>query len=294
MPENQKPRMLDLMGMGHKPESERGVRRQMVTLRARVLSVVRTEDITPRMRRVFLSGEDLEADFPFQPMASSDHIKLVIPEEQSGEPILPTVGERGFIMPEGMTRMDTRTYTVRGFDPEKKELSIDFVLHDHGIAGSWAMVAQPGDKIGVLGPRGHHLYPTDYSHYIIIGDETALPAVSRLVEELPSTISATVVVEVDNPKEDQKLHSQAPVTITWIHRSENEGESTLAQVVRTLSLPEDDNWFVFAAGEAGEMKDIRHYFRRELSISKERLDIDGYWKKGITGGNRKASKIDAD
>lgn len=259
--------------------ASRTVQIEFLPIGRRILSVVRVEDVTPRMRRIVLAGDDLGDDFPCFPMHPNDHVKLCFPDPQSGELVVPRIGERGMELdPEGPQPI-FRDYTVRGFDPKARELTIDFVLHDHGIAGVWAGRARPGDVLGVLGPRGTHHFPTDYRWYLVAGDETALPAIGRWVEELPAGAAATVVVEVAGPEEEQQLSGAAEVELRWVHRDPAVPDA-LERALREVPIPDHDDWFAFVAGEAGALKPIRRWLRRELGLPKERLDVDGYWKKG--------------
>src|SRR5699024_1577675 len=128
--------------------------------------------IGPRMRRITLGGDDLEADFPAPPFAAPDHVKLVVPDPVTGDVPLPRIVDDRIQRVDGPAPI-LRDYTVRRVDAE--HLTLDFVLHDHGPAGRWAGTARVGDRLGVLGPRGSHLYPDDYARYVLVADETALP-----------------------------------------------------------------------------------------------------------------------
>ncbi len=250
--------------------SPRTVRIEFLPVGRRILSVARVVEVTPRMRRITLAGDDLGEDFPFFTMHVNDHVKLCFPHPETGELVVPRVGDRGMeIDPDG-PRPIFRDYTVRGFDAAARELTIDFVRHEHGIAGVWASRAEIGDQLGVLGPRGTHHFPTDYRWYLIAGDETALPAIGRWVEELPATATATVIAS----GEPQTLTGAASVDLHWV------GADDLAEAVRRVDLPDHDDWFAFVAGEAGAIKPIRGWLRREVGLAKERMDVDGYWKAG--------------
>ncbi len=259
----------------------------------RVLSVSRVEQITPRYRRVFLTGADLDAGFPYVRLAPTDHVKVLFPQPNTREVVIPTRTEKGWVGPDGATEPIFRDYTVRGWRPETKELVIDFVVHGHGVGSAWAASAEPGDKLGVMGPRGNIVFPENYSWYLMAGDESALPAMGRFVEELPETASARVVVEVADAADLQRLTDRADVEVTWVLR-DRAGDGGLERTVRSILLPEGDDWFVFAAGEAGALKPIRDYFRRELGLPKERVVVDGYWKRGIANLDHHAIDLDAD
>lgn len=268
------------------PESARDRRderpeRKREGIGIRRLRVVRVEDITPRLRRIVLTGEDL-GGFPFQEFAPSDKVKLLFPEPSTGMLPLPESTAKGLRWPGGR-KPETRSYTVRGFDPEKAELLIEFVLHDHGLAGSWALRAAAGDELGVLGPKGAREFPAA-AHYVALGDETALPAISRLIEEAPVESRVSAVIEVADAAEEQQLASRtgAVVQVRWMHRDSTPLPdgclSLLEPAVDELDLGDPEELFVFAAGESHAMKALRGRIAERVRLNKHQLDIHGYWK----------------
>ncbi|QAY71921.1 siderophore-interacting protein [Xylanimonas protaetiae] len=258
------------------------VRRPVGTLGRRVLHVVRVEDVTPRYRRVVLGGADLDAGFPWADLAPTDHVKVVFPDPATGELLLPQPGPGGLRNPDG-TRPAVRDYTVRAWDAEARELTLDLVLHGHGVASRWASSARPGDGLGVLGPRGNVLFPHGYPCYLAVGDATALPAISRLLEELPDGARATAILEVEDAAEEQRIASREGVEIVWVHRGAHPEADRLERALRAWTPPQDDDWFAFAAGEATAMRPVRQYLRHELGLPRAQVHVDGYWKRGEAG-----------
>ncbi|MFJ4029012.1 siderophore-interacting protein [Paenarthrobacter sp. NPDC089989] len=257
----------------------------------RLLTVVDVIDLSAVMRRIVFGGEDMsKAVFPFSPMAVSDHVKLVFPERESGELHLPAAGPDRLIMPEGRPRPIFRDYTVRSFDANTQQISIDFVIHDHGVAGRWAASAAVGQRLGVLGPRGSHHYPTGFAHYLIAGDETALPAIARWLEELPETLTCDVFASVDSAKDEIELPHHPGAVVRYLHRSVL-GATALEDAVVSWRTRHED-LFVWAAGEAASMRTIRRHVRDALGVPKENTDIDGYWKKGVEGLDHHAADDD--
>src|SRR5690606_21980533 len=125
--------------------------------------------------------------------------------------VLPTLGPRGPEWPEGAVKPAARDYTLRRFDPATGELDLDFVVHDAGPATSWAVQAQPGQSLTMIGPRGAFLIPTSFDWHLLVGDETALPAIGRRLEELPTGSKAIAIVEIANADEEQRLNCVADV-----------------------------------------------------------------------------------
>lgn len=260
----------------------------------RVLNVSRVETLTPRYRRVYLTGDALLQDgFPYVPFAPTDHVKVVFPQPDTGELVMPVVGERGLQAPEGKPRPIFRDYTVRDWLPESNELVLEFVVHGHGIASNWAANAKPGDQLGVMGPRGNIVFPENYSWYLLAGDEAALPALSRFAEELPADAGAHILVEVADAGEKQQLTDRDEIEVTWVLRDEA-GKGGLAAAIRSTTLPDHDDWMAFAAGEAGTLKQIRDYLRLELGLPRERVVVDGYWKRGLANLDHHSIDLEAD
>jgi Siderophore-interacting protein len=165
------------------------IRRMRHELKFRELTVANTKRLTPHMIRMTLTGVDL-ADFASG--SFDDHIKVFIPGE--GEPA-------------------KRDYTPRRFDIEAQELVIDFANHGEGPAASWARMAKPGSTVQIGGPRGSRVIEGKIAHWVLIGDETALPAMGRKLEELPKGVKATMIAAVPGPEDEQAIEGQADVTI---------------------------------------------------------------------------------
>lgn len=243
-----------------------------------MLEVLRVTRITPRMARVTLGGGDLEG---FRSDAPDDHVRLIFPAEGEIKPAIPTMGPQGPIFPADQPRPALRDYTPRRHDPAAGELDIDFVLHGDGPASTWSSRAKSGDFIGLGGPRGSMVVTYDFDWYLLAGDETALPAIGRTLEELPSGARAVVFVEVADVAEEQRLESRARVELTWLHRNGAAPGTTdlLEKAIRGLSFPPGDG-FAWAAGEATTIRAIRDYLLKERGVNKEWTRTTGYWKRG--------------
>lgn len=263
----------------------------------RDLTVVRVEDVSPRYRRIVFGGDGLAEGFPLVRFAPGDHVKLYFPHPQTGLLVsYRATGDDDEWEVDGEGDPIRRDYTPRAWDAGARELTIDFVLHDHGIAGRWASRARAGDRLVAIGPRAHWILPEDYAHYLAVGDETALPSISRLLAEAPDGSSVTAVIEIADAGEEQPLGGTPGRTVQWVHRDTapvGEGRlSALETAVRELSLPDPGELFVFAAGETGAMKPIRRYFRRELGLPKRQVVADGYWKRGATDFDHHTAGLD--
>ncbi|MDR7276668.1 siderophore-interacting protein [Catenuloplanes atrovinosus] len=244
------------------------VRRVSHQERRRRLEVLRVEELSPTMRRVVLGGPELEADFPWVPLAAADHVRIVVPDPETGELALPAPGRRD--------ASAIRDYTPRRFDADAVELTLDFVLHAHGPAGRWATTAAPGDALGVIGPRVSQVFPADCDDYLLIADETGLPAAERFLEELPPEAVVRVLVLAEGP--ERVLGGGRPADLRRLGAAPVE---TVIDAVR--GVPIGPGSFVWGAGEAAVMRALRTHFRHERGLPAERVAVRGYWREGAAG-----------
>jgi NADPH-dependent ferric siderophore reductase len=252
--------------------SEQSIHRVMHEIKRRKLEVLRVSNVTPLMRRITLHGPELEG---FISLGTDDHVKLFFAstaqEQAALENWSPTNASEG-------PRPAMRDYTPRRYDPQTGELDIDFVLHGEGPAATWAAQAEPGQFLHIAGPRGSMVVPDIFDSYLLIGDETALPAIARRLESLPSNRSALVVVEVANPQEQQVFESAAQVDVIWIVR----GEQDLQSVVRRLEMPEG-KLYAWVATESGLSRKLRRVLLDHFGLDEEFVKAAGYWKREAGG-----------
>ncbi|MBM3115018.1 siderophore-interacting protein [Jeongeupia naejangsanensis] len=259
-------------------QEKHSVTRVRHPLKLRLITVRKTERIAPHMLRVTFAGESLQ---DFVSASHDDHVKLFFPAPGQTVPSLPSLSETGPEYPEGAIRPSMRDYTPSSYDPVAGELVIDFALHGDGPAASWAEQAAPGQVIGAGGPRGSFVVSDDFDWYLLIGDETALPAIGRRLAELPVGARAIVIAEVADADEEIALPSEAEVSLTWLHRN---GEPAgfpqrLEGAVRALALPAGEG-YVWAAAELSVIGAIRKVLVDEHGINKKRIRAASYWKHG--------------
>ncbi|MFM9612488.1 siderophore-interacting protein [Streptomyces sp. V2] len=262
--------------------SERPARKPRKPHSARV---VRTERLTPHMQRVVLGGEGLAE---FTAGTCTDHyVKMLFAPEGVTYPE-PFDLER---IREELPREQwpvTRTYTVRHWDAEHRELTLDFVLHgDEGLAGPWAMRVQPGETVRFMGPGGAYAPSPDADWHLLAGDESALPAIAAALEALPAGAVAHAFIEVSGPEEEQKIDSD--IEVTWLHRGDRPVGELLVPAVRDLPWPEG-RVHAFVHGEAHFVKELRQLLRVERALTREDLSISGYWRLGHDEDGWQASK----
>ena len=243
------------------------IHRVMHEIKRRKLEVLRVVDLTPRMRRITVGGPQLTG---FVSLGSDDHVKLFFPQTAEEQAALETLelsaGQKG-----GMPPM--RDYTPRRFDLNTFELDIDFVLHGDGPAATWAAQATPGQYLHIGGPRGSMVVPDIFDSYLLVGDETAIPAIARRLEELPAGRKALVVIEIADEHEKQALDSAADVQVTWVVR----GQDELLGTVRDLQVPEG-SLYAWVATETKLSRQVRRVLLDEHKLNDEFVKAVGYWR----------------
>ncbi|WP_267381530.1 MULTISPECIES: siderophore-interacting protein [unclassified Sphingomonas] len=237
---------------------ERRIERVRHDTRRRSLTVETVVRLTPHMLRIGFTSDDLDG---FISLSFDDHIKLFLPVEDGG--------------PSQM-----RDYTPRRFDVATGRVTIDFALHDAGVATSWARAARPGERVDIGGPRGSAIIPADLDWYWLIGDETALPAIGRWVEEAASRQAVTTFVVVEQDADRQVLQTQAEWTGRWVVRTGDQGDAALLRALLAAHhLPVGDG-FVWIAAEASVARILRDWLVAELGYPRERIKAGGYWIRG--------------
>lgn len=236
-------------------------------IKRRRLEVLRVVDITPRMRRITLGGEQLAG---FASLGSDDHIKLLFAQNAAEQAALesPTFSVKG----EG-PQPAMRDYTPRRIDLSSGELDIDFVLHGDGPASTWAEQAKPGQHLHIAGPRGSMIVPNIFDSYLLVGDETALPAIARRLEELPAGRKVLAVIEIADEHEQQALDSAADVEVIWVVR----GRDDLLGAVRELQVPQG-SLYAWVATETKLSRQVRRVLLDEHTLNDEFVKAVGYWR----------------
>ncbi|MGI5354254.1 siderophore-interacting protein [Streptomyces sp. CA-252508] len=257
--------------------------------KAREARVVRTERLTPYMVRVVLGGDGLDG---FAADEFTDHyVKLLFgaPGVTYPEPFDMARIREEFPREQWPT---TRTYTVRAWDAAQRELTVDFVVHgDEGLAGPWAARARVGDTVRFLGPGGGYAPDPAAAWHLLVGDESALPAIAASLERLPEDAVGHALIEVESPDDEQKVAVPPGVEVRWLHRGGRPVGEALLAAVEGLDFPPGDV-HAFVHGEAGFVKDLRRHLRLERQVPRERLSISGYWRLGKTDEDWRAIKRD--
>lgn len=238
----------------------------------RRVRVRRVEDLTPRLRRVVLGGDELEELEVDEPAAS---VRLLLPVD--GELVLPTWTGNQFELADGR-RAPIRTFTPRHLDTAARELTLDIVVHDGGAATDWASSAQVGDEVAVSGPGSGYAIETDAAGYLLAGDETALPAICQLLEVMPPSMPVRVLVEIADDSARLDLPPHPATEVTWLLLPEGAEPGTA--LVDAVAGLDDVPPAVWVAGEAASVQRIRKHLFDERGLSRSAATVRGYWKQG--------------
>ncbi|MER6987901.1 siderophore-interacting protein [Saccharopolyspora hirsuta] len=244
------------------------------------LTVTSAELVTPCLRRVWFRSDDLSA---FAGSECTDrYVKLIFPKAGVTYPDpIDVRALRGVMPAEDLPTV--RTFTALFPDVESGTMAIDFVLHgDEGVAGRWAATAAPGDQLMVNGPGGAYRPDPTADWHLLVGDETAIPAISAALADLQPDAVVRAILLVDSEADEPKLDVPARGEVTFLHRREVGADGVLEAAVRELEwLPGRVHAFVH--GEAHEvMRRIRPHLFRERGLTRDQVSISGYWRRGRT------------
>lgn len=234
-------------------------------IKHRRLDVLRVTELTPRMRRITLGGPQLQG---FTSVGSDDHVKLLFACSAEEQAALDNLDfSRDGVRP------TMREYTPRRIDLAAGELDIDFVLHGDGPASTWAAQAAVGQVLNIAGPRSSMVVPDIFDSYVLIGDETAIPAIARRLEELPGSRKVLAVIEIEDAQEQQPLQSQAQLEVIWVQRH----QQNLLEVVKGLSLP-DGRLYAWVALEKALTRATKRLLIDEKGLKEEQIKAAAYWR----------------
>lgn len=268
---------------------------------AAALSVIRTfltevaavSDVHPHLRKVTFRGGDLAT---FEPIGPDTFLYLLLPPPGRTELSI----DQTFTW-EAYGRMADEDqpvgayYTLRHWRPEVAEMDVLMVLHeeddagdhgegtDGGHASRWAARAQVGDRVALWGPRTAYDPPPGTEHLLLVADETGLPAVAVILEQLPQGCTAQVIAEVADAGEHQDLPERDGVSVTWLHRDGAAPGTTSLQVDAVTALPPFDRpTYVWGGGESRSMTAVRRHVRDHRGLERDAVSLVAYWRHRST------------
>lgn len=236
-------------------------------------------ELSPNMIRIVLGGGDLSSfestsftdqyiNAYFVPAGAPYSVPFDLDEARSS-------GEK--------FRPRPRRFTVRRWESETEQLTIDFVAHgDQGYAGNWAQRAQIGDRLQFKGPSGSYAPDSEVDWHLLAGDESAISAISASVATIPDTKPCTVFLIVDGPENKIDFSSSPSHEINWIYRSTApDPDTALLEAIKEHTF-RDGDFDIFIHGEAGEVREIRKHLVMNYKIDLENASISPYWRRDHT------------
>ncbi|KAB1644210.1 siderophore-interacting protein [Gulosibacter chungangensis] len=254
-----------------------------------VLEVIRREQLTPHMVRLYIGGENFAA---FNANAFTDpYIKIFFVKPELGlEPPYNVQELRETLAPEDLPV--TRTYTVREVNAEEEWISVDFVVHgEAGLAAPWAATAEPGERVVFAGPGGGYAPDASADWHLLVGDESALPAIASSIEAMTPEAQGIALIEVGGEEDEQSITAPAGIEIRWVHRGDEEAgtSNVLVEAVRNLEW-RAGRVQVFAHGEREAIKKLRDVFFKQHELERKQVSISGYWAYGRVEDEFQAEK----
>ncbi|MBO0903734.1 siderophore-interacting protein [Jiella sonneratiae] len=222
----------------------------------RLLTVSAIQRLSPAMLRIVFAGDDLDG---FTSLGADDHVKIFLPGEGEAE---------------------RRDYTPRRYDPRRRELTIDFAVHDAGPATAWALAARVGDELVIGGPRGSLVVGEAVKRFLLIGDETALPAIGRRIEEAAAGAAITSLVAVPAAADEQTFETLAALDTRWVHRPLERADDPAALLGALQDVTIGPDCFVWIAAEASVVRALRQVVLEERGHPKGWFKAAGYWVRG--------------
>jgi NADPH-dependent ferric siderophore reductase len=234
--------------------------------------------VTPRLTRVTLQGPELEGFVVDRPAAS---VRLLLPGPGAGEPVVPAWNGNEFLLPDG-SRPPIRTFTPLRADPDAHSVDIEVVVHAGGRASEWVLSGPAGTVVALSGPGRGYEVDDHAPAFLLAGDETALPAITQLLEQLPVSVEVRVHVEIADPRARLPLEPGPPASIIWHDLPEGAapGDALVAAVSSEPVAPETRVW---VAGEAAAVQRIRRDLFAGRGLSRRFATVRGYWKYGRAG-----------
>lgn len=253
--------------------------------------VISSEQLTPHMIRLVLGGTGFDT---FKPSEFADsYVKIVIVRDDVEVDALPqplTLDSFNELPEE--RRPFVRTYTVRRVDADRREITVDFVVHgEHGVAGPWASSAQPGQLAYLMGPSGAYSPNLDADWHLLAADEAGLPALGAALEALPPNAVGWAFIEVSGPDDEIPLSAPEGVEVRWVYRGgradlvpeDQAGDNAplIASVTEAAWLPGQAHVFIHGEAQA-VMHNLRPYIRNVRGVEAKWASISGYWRRGRT------------
>ncbi|WP_370664114.1 siderophore-interacting protein [Candidatus Pantoea soli] len=241
-------------------------------LRFRPVTVASKTLIADSFWRIVFSGSELAG---FTSPSFDDHIKVFFPASADRALVLPQLTDDGIVWPAGV-RPPARDYTPLAFNGQDS-LTLDFYLHEGGVASRWAAAAQAGDQIAIGGPRGSCIAPVDYACQIYVCDETGLPAMKRRLVEIDAR-EVHLLAFTDEDTGRAYLGDLPGVQAHWFGSGNMQADRLAAPIAQLdrLALPAEE-YFIWLTGEGETVKQLSDYFTQRRGADADFIRAVAYW-----------------
>lgn len=229
-------------------------------------------DLTDGMRRIVFGGDGL-AGYASTGVGD-EYVRLLFPAAPGERPTLPAVVDG--TLDYGTVDLDRlRTYTVRDWDAAARRLTVDFVVHEGGVAATWARQAAPGQVVGLNTPTALYAPPEGLTWQVLVADYAGLPAAVRIAESTPG-VPTRLVLEVPGPAYEVAIAPRPDLDVVWVHGGNGHAPSRIEEIVRSLPRP-DSTGYLWVAGESKVLRGVRRHLRHELRLPATSYKTVGYW-----------------
>lgn len=232
----------------------------------RMTQVTSITELSPHMRRIVIESDSL-SDFPTG--KESAHVKAIFPNPDSASK-QPKLGNYfGF-------KKWMRSYTVRHFNQDTCQLTLDFAINDHvGLASNWAKNANVGDFLGIAGPGDTKHTDMHADRHLFVGDLTALPAIAATLENLPRLATGKAIIQIPSELDIQDIRAPLGIELLWLVTPNKLTE----KFVQTLQQESTDltNTAIFIAAEAGIVKQLKSHLNTHCRYDRSKLYASAYW-----------------
>ncbi|WP_392565490.1 siderophore-interacting protein [Utexia brackfieldae] len=223
---------------------------------------------------------DKKAILAVEALGLGPHLKLIFPEPGQQSIVFPDLNEAGkIIWPEG-EKLAIRTYSLRAYDAASHTLTIEFAIHAEGIGSKWAQYAKPGDVIGALGIGAKCEYQQQY--LVLVGDITAKPAISYILEHLPADAKGHAFIEVPDHSDMITIRKPQGVTLSW--HIQQHPSLFPEMLIKSLNLPDEGNILIWGGMEGSLAQHVRHCLVDQFNVNKSDIQLLNYWRIGFAEG----------
>ncbi len=235
-----------------------------------VAQVVSTEQINDVFMRIRVKADDVERFFK-----DHMHFRVIYPKVTGTTPVWPYMNEaRRTIWPSGDQELLKPIYTIRQIDEVNRTFDFDVYLHDDGPTAEWSKRVQSGEECGLIGPAGGWMPVAD--KMLFAGDETAIPAIARILENLPASTAGHVFISHAHPNARVDLKLPAHMTLEWSQRPDENYDALLHSAkVAWEETPDYD--FIWFATHKNTVRKARQYFIGEHGFTNDNSYIVGFW-----------------